>query len=122
MGLEIGGNPTDILGGKIEVLDKDWFSKINEKIIYVPINYIASLSAKYSFRILYINDELDTVIDDTHKKIKRKNNTFDADLIEMYSKHERVARTWMSHQPNLDILYINNYKELSSLIVSKFLN
>lgn len=121
LGLEIGGDPSDILGGKIEVLDKDWFSKMKEKIIYLPINYIASLNAKYSFRILYINDELDAVIDDTHKKIKRKNNTFDADLIEMYSKHERVARTWMSHQPNLDILYINNYKELSSLIVSKFL-
>lgn len=121
-GIAIGGDPSDLTGAKIEVLDKEWFSKIEEKVIYVPLNLIASLNARYSYRILYVNDTFDSANEIINKKVRVKANTFNPELMEALAKQERVARTWLSHQPNLDVFYLNNPDDLQEELIQKFLN
>jgi len=120
-GVKIDGNLSDLFGSEISVIETNWLSKYKEKIIFLPLNFIASLNDIYSYRFIYVLDNIHNVTQQTNKKMKIKSSTYNKDLMEAFEKQERVAKIWLGQQPNLDIVYINSIDDLDKDIVKKFL-
>lgn len=112
----------DLLGEKIDVMKKDWLEKIEEDLVYVPLGMIGSLPSKFSYRILFVEEALDEVSNFVNAQIKLKASTFNLEMVTAIERTERVARTWLSQQPNLDITYIGSFEELKSALVQKFIS
>lgn len=119
-GLEIGGDTTDLFGENISSMETNWLSRYTEKIVFLPLNLISSLNAKYSYRFIFVNDLILNVADLTNKKLGIKTHAYNKELVEGFEKQERVAKTWLGQQPNLDIVYVNNLSDLNNEIVKKF--
>ncbi len=122
LGYSIGGDLDDLLGEKTSLLDKEWFSKQADRIVYVPMQFLPSLNAFYSYKFVYINEDINTVAEDINSQLKIKKGTFNTELMDALEKQERVSRLWISQQPNLDIVYINNLNDLENELIKKFLN
>ena len=60
--------------------------------------------------------------EDINSQLKIKKGTFNTELMDALEKQERVSRLWISQQPNLDIVYINNLHDLENELFKKFLN
>lgn len=120
-GYKIGGDTTDILGKNTSLLDKDWFSKQNENIIYVPMQFLSSLNAFYAYKFIYVNEDINVVAEEINAELKIKEGTYNTDLIDALKKQQNVSRLWIAQQPNLDIIYVNDSQDLENELFKKFI-
>lgn len=118
-GLRIAG-ADDLLGDQINVLDKSWMDDRRGDLVYVPLNFIGSIPVKFSYRILYVNDNFESVMMFLNKLDRLKENTFNQKVLEGLQHQESVAQTWLSQQPSLDIVYINDTEDLKKDIIRSF--
>lgn len=121
-GKEISGESDELLGENINPLDPKWFNNFSERICYVPISFLPSLNAKYSYRFLFVEERPEQLVEWVHAKNKIKEGTYNKELIDVLIDKEKVARTWMSHQPNIDVLYFTENEDINSEIVNKFIS
>lgn len=112
----------DLLGNDLDVTDQEWLKKIKEDLIYVPLSFIGSLPSFYSYRILFVEESIEGVTDFFNKRMKLRVGTFNKEMIQAVERQERVGRTWLNQQPNLDIIYIHQSEELNSELVQKFIS
>lgn len=120
-GIDVFGSKDDAFAEDINVTNPKWLDEIGSDVIYVPINLIASLPMRFSYRILYVNDEHDQVMDYLNKLDSIRKGTFNQEMLEGIQIQENNARIWLSHQPNVDILYLNDLEELKSELINSYI-
>ena len=110
----------DLFGEKLNVLKPDWIKDISEDIVYVPIGMLGSLSVKFSYKILYVNDSVDGVSNFMNMENKKKAKTYNPQLLESLNIQSQKSKIWMSQQPNLDIIYLNSIEEIQEELFKLF--
>ena len=120
-GVTVNANIDDIDDNNRNVSDKEWIEEFKEDLIYVPIGLIPSLIMQYSYRILYVNEACENTMDFINSKSKIRKKTLDHELLEGLKKQENRTRVWMNQQPNLDILYLNDFDDLTSKLFVSFI-
>jgi hypothetical protein len=120
-GYEIGGNKNDLLGQEISLLDKEWFSKQKESIVYVPMQFLPSLNAFYAYKFIYVNEDINVVANEMNEQLKIKKSTYNTELIDALKKQQDVSRLWISQQPNLDIVYVNHLQDMDNELFKNFI-
>lgn len=118
----IGGNTEDILGSVTSVLTKDWFTKIEESVVYVPLSQIQSLPVKYSYRILFAIEDSEEVMRFLQSKARSGKDAYNEELFNAIDETKQKVLTWLAQQPNIDILYLNEKQEINSELVKHFVN
>lgn len=121
IGIKIGGDTKDLIGDSIQVSNKNWLSEIQEKVCYVPLNYVGSLSGKFDYSFIFVQDDLTSSIDFIQQQEGGRSGTFDVDLFKAMEKQMRTVQTWLSQQPNLDVLYINSPEEINTDFIKHYL-
>lgn len=121
IGIEIGGDPTDLFGDSIQVSNKNWLSDIAAKVCYVPLKYIGSLSGNFDYSFIFVNDDLNNATEHIQQQEGKRTETFDVDLHKAMEKQLRTVQTWLSQQPNLDVLYLNSENEINSDFLKNYL-
>lgn len=121
MGMSVHG-AGDILGEKIDVMKSDWLDHMESDVVYVPINKLASLPAKFHYRILFVNDTAEASAEFLNSKMRLRKNTYDASLLEDLQRQNGIARNWMNQQPHLDLIYINSPEELRTDLIQTYLS
>jgi predicted AlkP superfamily phosphohydrolase/phosphomutase/tetratricopeptide (TPR) repeat protein len=121
-GFAVSGETSELLGEGINPMEPKWFDAYTEHVCFVPINFIPSLNAKYSYRFLFVEEDVDNITEWVHAKNQIKSETYNPDLVKSLLKQEQVARTWMSQQPNIDVLYISGNEELKTDLVRKYIS
>lgn len=118
--LSINGDSEDIFGESIEVLNKQWLDEMTEDIIYVPINLLGSLPMRFTYRILYINDDLEDAMSYLTEKSKLREKSYNPEVLDNLERQQNIARIWIDQQPTLDVYYINDPEELNSDMVKSY--
>ena len=121
-GIEIGGDINDLLGDTVDVLNPNWFADLGQKINYIPLRVLGSLPPKFSYRIMFVNDDSEDVMRHLVEKEWPGKETFNPDLMDGVREQERRARTWLSQQPNLDLFYINLPDEVDNELITHYLS
>jgi predicted AlkP superfamily phosphohydrolase/phosphomutase/lipoprotein NlpI len=119
-GYAIGNLSDDLSGENINPLDKSWFASLPQRICFVPVNYIPSLNAKFSYRFLIVEDTAENVVKWVHSRNRIRPGTYNEQLADAIHQQNKVMRVWLEQQPNLDIFYLTNPEELSTGILEKF--
>lgn len=112
----------DLLGEDFDVFQKDWMISIEEDMIYVPIAKLGSIPARYSYRIIYVNDAIENVSMYLNERKKFSAGTYNEALIEALERQEGIARVWVGQQPNLDILYIDKAEDINNELMQTFIS
>lgn len=112
----------DMFGKNLNVLKPDWIKDISEDIVYVPIGMLGSLPVKFSYKILFVNDTIDSVSNFMNIENKKKAKTYNPKLLESLSIQSQKSKIWMSQQPNLDIIYLNSLEEIQEELFKLFVS
>ena len=106
-----------------------WLETAVGKIIYIPCRFLSDLPNFYSYKLLYLEDDLSN-LDPSKKSILSKKlpeNTLSISHLSEFQKDKQVIEVWMESQPSLPTLFINLEEVLLasndiSVILSDFLN
>jgi predicted AlkP superfamily phosphohydrolase/phosphomutase/tetratricopeptide (TPR) repeat protein len=120
-GVEVGGNVDDFFGETIHVTDSNWVTRLDKKICFLPLKVIGSLSARYDYTILFVQDEMTNVIDELSSQKAKKGRVFDAELNQVLENQLRVVQSWLNQQPDLDVFYIQSVQDLESEFFKQYL-
>jgi hypothetical protein len=74
--------------------------------VYVPLNYLPSLNGMNSYQIYFIEDSIEEAMNYTHKINRIRANSIDLSLLQDLSNQITVANTWISQQPNIDLIRV----------------
>jgi hypothetical protein len=106
-----------------------WLETAVGKIIYIPCRFLIDLPNYYSYKLIYIEEDL-ADLESTKKSILSKKisqNTLSIRDLSEFQKDKQVIELWIESQPTLPTLFIN-LKELLvspndiSALLSDFLN
>jgi predicted AlkP superfamily phosphohydrolase/phosphomutase/tetratricopeptide (TPR) repeat protein len=93
-----------------------WLETATGKIIYIPCRFLNDLPNFYSYKLIYLEDDLSDL--ETNKKSvltkKLSENTLLLNDLSGFQKDKQVIELWLESQPTLPTLFIN----LSELLVS----
>ena len=101
-------------------LNNDILAGFKQRICYLPENLIQNLLSKYDYRIVIVNDDVETVSDYLNSKTKLRKSSYNPDLIDGLVKMDITARIWLGQQPNLDIFYINELEDDKNELLISF--
>jgi len=121
-GAEIGGDMTNIFGSNLETLNPNWLAELGQKINFVPLNVLGSLPPKFSYRLLFVNEETEAVMQHLQEVSTPGKEVFSPEIMDGILVQERRARTWLSQQPNLDLLHISSPEELDNELLERYLS
>jgi predicted AlkP superfamily phosphohydrolase/phosphomutase/tetratricopeptide (TPR) repeat protein len=113
-------NP-DLLDFNVDVSKKGWISEIEEKVMFVPLAFLPSLPQNYSYRILYVQQDSNEVMDFMLNKDRIRKGTISPELLSNLQEREKAIRIWIDQNADLDILYINRISDLESDMFNKFI-
>jgi len=119
-GISVDGDPDDIFGEEVNVTTKGWLEERNSDILYLPLNLLGSLPMSYSYRIVYVNDELEEVMDELNRMSRLRDASFNKELLDSLTHQQRSARIWIDQQPTLDIIYVNEVEEVDGDLIQHF--
>lgn len=107
----------------------NWLETAVGKIIYIPCRFLSDLPNFYSYKLLYLEDDLSNLSPTTKSKLFKKmsENTLSISHLSEFQKDKQVIEVWMESQPALPTLFINLEEVLLasndiSVILSDFLN
>jgi len=104
----------------VNVTTKGWLDDRTSDILYLPLNLLGSLPMSYSYRIVYVNDELEDVMDELNRMSRLRDASFNKELLDSLTHQQRSARIWIDQQPILDIIYVNEIEEVDGDLVQHF--
>lgn len=110
----------DLLGEELDVLQKDWMEQVDADIVYMPIAKLGSLPARFSYRIIFVEDSIDAVSTFLNERGRLRAGTYNEAMIEALEHQDGVSRVWMGQQPNLDILYVHRAEDLNTELITSF--
>lgn len=120
-GIQIGGDTKDLLGNSISVLNKNWFAELDGNVVYVPLKALASIPPRYSLRVVFVNDDPELVMKNLMNKLRPGEDVYNEEFLESVLFSERSVKTWLSQQPDLDLVYVNKLEDINSELVKQYL-
>ena len=85
---------------------KGYFSEINSDYVFVPLNYLPSLNGLNSYQIYFLEDSVEEAMNYSHKINRIRAKSIDLSLMEDLANQITVANSWISQQPNIDLIRI----------------
>jgi predicted AlkP superfamily phosphohydrolase/phosphomutase/tetratricopeptide (TPR) repeat protein len=107
----------------------EWLETAIGKFIYIPCRFLSDLPNYYSYKLIYLEDDLSD-FGTTKKSIlseKMSENTISISDLSEFQKDKQVIELWIETQPTLPTLFLNLKEVLVSpndisTVLSDFLN
>jgi hypothetical protein len=93
-----------------------WLAAAGGKAVKVISSLLEYLPAQYSYKIIFMEREIQEILASQRKMLERRNeisNVDDAQIAEQFRKHLTLIKPWLARQPNMEVLYIS-YNSLMS--------
>jgi Sulfotransferase domain len=93
--------------------DSSWLPKTRGKVFKMVSQLLYELPTSERYRIIFMERDLDEVLVSQDKMLKRLKKTSDSasDIKRSFEGHLQRLHDWLSHQANIQVLYVN-YNEL----------
>lgn len=94
----------------------EWLANSGGKVVKVISALLEYLPAQYSYKVIFMEREIQEILASQRKMLARRNETStidDAGMEAQFRKHLGVVKPWLMRQPNMDVLYVS-YNALMS--------
>jgi predicted AlkP superfamily phosphohydrolase/phosphomutase/tetratricopeptide (TPR) repeat protein len=91
--------------------DNSWIPQAEGKVIKVISHLLPHLPVNYNYKIIFMQRDLTEILKSQQKMLGRDPNNFPSQLSETFKKQLQKTESWLSGQPNMDVLYVN-YKDI----------
>lgn len=120
-GVDVYGDPDAMSEEVSPGTGNDPLAGVEQKVCYLPEGRVIGLTAKYNYRILFVNEPTDEVLEFMNAEKRFRKATFDPKVQSDLERTDRICRTWLIQQPDLDIIYIDRPEDIDDEVVNKFL-
>lgn len=90
--------------------DIDWLKDAGGSVIKVISALLEHLPSGYYYKIVFMEREMMEILSSQRKMLERRgkpgNPAEDGKFAELYGKHLDKIKNWLTHQINMDVLYI----------------
>jgi predicted AlkP superfamily phosphohydrolase/phosphomutase/tetratricopeptide (TPR) repeat protein len=128
-GLSVVAEDSEYHLAKESLFKTSWLETAVGKIVYIPCRYLNELPNFYSYKIIYLNENITEIEPSTNTNISKKTMemSISVDVLSKYEKDKTVIEMWIESQPGIASLFINvneiNYSpDDISTILSDFFN
>lgn len=128
-GLSVVAEDSEYHLAKESLFKTSWLETAVGKIVYIPCRYLNELPNFYSYKIIYLNEDITEIEPSTNTNISKKTMeiSISVDVLSKYEKDKTVIEMWIESQPGIASLFINvneiNYSpDDISTILSDFFN
>lgn len=128
-GLSVVAEDSEYHLAKESLFKTSWLETAVGKIVYIPCRYLNELPNFYSYKIIYLNEDITEIepSTNTHFSKKTMEMSISVDVLSKYEKDKTVIEMWIESQPGIASLFINvneiNYSpDDISTILSDFFN
>lgn len=87
-----------------------WLDNADGKVVKVISSLLEYLPSKYSYKIIFMEREIDEVLMSQQKMLVNRNeanSVEDEKIKKEFQEHLLAVRAWLARQPNMDVLYMN---------------
>jgi predicted AlkP superfamily phosphohydrolase/phosphomutase/tetratricopeptide (TPR) repeat protein len=105
-GSSVGGYDAHLYDITYNVTHADWLDEIDSDYVFVPLNYLPSLNGFNSYQIYFVDGSDEEAMSYSHKINRIRANSIDLSLLEDLANQTTVANSWISQQPNIDLIRI----------------
>ena len=91
--------------GKVE-----WVSSAGGKVVKVISALLEHLPANYSYKVIFMEREIQEILASQRKMLQRRNKTSEIDDSQMeaqFQKHLSLVKPWLARQPHMEVLYLS---------------
>lgn len=93
--------------------DNSWLHKGQNKVLKVVAPLLRFLSAKYRYKVIFMNRDLTEVVKSQQKMIGKNPDVLPIKLFESYTKHLNQVEIWKNKEPGVEMIYLD-YKDVLS--------
>jgi len=98
--------------------DLSWLPEARGKVVKVISYLLANLPPNFSYKIIFMQRKLEEILSSQKQMLIRRGETTeeisDEDMALLFEKHLSQIRSWLSKQPNMEVLYVNYNQVLKS--------
>lgn len=91
--------------------ETDWLEKAKGKSVKVLAELVKYLPDDYEYRVIFIQRNLDEIIQSQRKMLIRKGEDPDKvkpdELKNLFRSYLKILKTWLKKQDNVEVLYVN---------------
>ena len=91
--------------------DTGWLEDARGKVVKVLAELVQKLPAGYSYRIVFVERDLDEIIASQKKMLVRRgedpDQVPDSEIKELFRKYASILRDWLGKQSNMRTFYIS---------------
>jgi len=120
-GIDIKGDPDALIDDEDYLSSKDPFEGTNDKVVYLPEGRVLGLTGKYNYRIIFVEEPQEKVLEYLNSKDRLRAGTYNPVSANALYRTDRICRTWLSQQPDLDILYLDDPEVFNEDLLNKFI-
>jgi hypothetical protein len=95
--------------------DADWLKDAQGSVVKVISALLEHLPAGQHYKVIFMEREMMEILSSQRKMLERRgkpgNPAEDGRFAELYGKHLDKIKSWLTHQINMDVLYIH-YNEM----------
>jgi len=87
----------------------DWLNNANGKVIKVISSLLEYLPARYSYKVIFMERDINEVLESQKKMLANRNEDNpieDEKMKKEFTDHLAAVKAWMVRQRNMDVLYI----------------
>jgi len=98
--------------------DLSWLPEARGKVVKVISYLLANLPSDFSYKIIFMQRKLEEILASQKQMLIRRGETTekisDEDMALLFEKHLSQIQSWLSKQPNMEVLYVNYNQVLES--------
>jgi hypothetical protein len=91
--------------------DQDWLGDAQGKVIKVISALLEHLPREYSYRVIFMERQMDEVLASQRKMLARRgeptDRVDDQEMARLFAKHLEKVRAWLAEQRNFAVLYVD---------------
>lgn len=94
-----------------------WLTDAGGKIVKVVSALLEHLPAKRSYKILFMEREIQEILASQQKMLYRRGeeaSITDAEMEAQFRQHLTATKYWLARQPNMEVLYVNYNKLMAN--------
>jgi len=102
--------------------DYGWLPEAGGKVVKIVTGLIMSLPADYKYKVIFMQRAMKEVLSSQKKMLgrlgKEDDKVEDDKMKKIYQEHLKQVNSWISKQPNIEVLYVNYNTMLGNPIES----
>lgn len=111
--------------------DSSWLENANGHVIKVIYMLLTDLPARFEYRVVFMNRDLDEVLASQSKMLERRGqkgaSVSNEQLKSIFEKQVVESKSWLASQPNFKVLYLDyrsvvNEPEANAATINDFLD